>query len=52
VLGLVQVFKDAVLKFPPPQAKPRVKKAKSKPRPKARKKAAPRRKKPTRRKKK
>ena len=54
VLGLVQVFKDAVLKFPPPQAKPRVKKAKPKPKPKAkaRKKAAPRRKKPTKRKKK
>jgi len=30
VLGLVQVFKDAVLKFPAPQAKPRVKKAKKK----------------------
>ena len=52
VLGLVQVFKDAVLKFPPPQAKPRVKKAKPKPRAKAKKKAAPRRKKATRRKKK
>ena len=48
VLGLVQVFKDAVLKFPSPQAKPRVKKAKAK----AKKKAAPRRKKPTKRKKK
>ena len=52
VLGLVQVFKDAVLKFPSPQAKPRVKKAKPKARKKAGKKAAPRRKKPTRRKKK
>ena len=52
VLGLVQVFKDAVLKFPSPQAKPRVKKAKAKPRAKAKKKAAPRRKKATRRKKK
>jgi len=52
VLGLVQVFKDAVLKFPSPQAKPRVKKAKPKPRAKAKKKAAPRRKKATRRKKK
>ena len=48
VLGLVQVFKDAVLKFPSPQAKPRVKKAKGK----AKKKAAPRRKKPAKRKKK
>ena len=45
VLGLVQLFKDAVLKFPPPQAKPKVKKAKKK-------KAAKRRKTPTRRKKK
>ena len=45
VLGLVQLFKDAVLKFPAPQAKPRVKKA-------AKKKAAKRRKAPTRRKKK
>ena len=44
VLGLVQVFKDAVLKFPAPQAKPRVKKAK--------KKKAARRKTPTRRRKK
>jgi hypothetical protein len=26
VLGLVQIFKDAVLNFPTPQAKPRVKK--------------------------
>jgi hypothetical protein len=48
VLGLVQVFKDAVLKFPAPSAKPRVKKAKKK----AKKKAAPRRRKPTKRKKK
>jgi len=45
VLGLVQLFKDAVLKFPPPQAKPKVRKAKKK-------KAAKRRKAPTRRKKK
>ena len=45
VLGLVQLFKDAVLKFPPPQAKPKVRKAKKK-------KAAKRRKTPTRRKKK
>src|SRR6185436_20856821 len=52
VLGLVQLFKDAVLKFPPPQAKPKVKKAKKKPKAKAKKKAAPRRKKATRRKKK
>ena len=48
VLGLVQVFKDAVLKFPSPQAKPRVKKSKAK----AKRKAAPRRKKPAKRKKK
>ena len=46
VLGLVQVFKDAVLKFPSPQAKPRVKKSKAK----AKRKAAPRRKKPAKRK--
>ena len=45
VLGLVQLFKDAVLKFPAPRAKPRVKKA-------AKKKAAKRRKAPARRKKK
>jgi hypothetical protein len=45
VLGLVQVFKDAVLKFPPPKAKPRVKKA-------VKKKAAKRRKSPAKRKKK
>jgi hypothetical protein len=45
VLGLVQLFKDAVLKFPPPQAKPKLRKAKKK-------KAAKRRKTPTRRKKK
>jgi hypothetical protein len=44
VLGLVQVFKDAVLKFPSPQAKPKVKKAK--------KAAAKRRKTPTKRRKK
>ena len=44
VLGLVQVFKDAVLNFPRPQARPKVKKA-------AKKKAA-RRKAPTRRRKK
>ena len=50
VLGLVQLFKDAVLQFPAPQAKPKVKKANVK---KAKKKkAAPRRKAPTRRKKK
>ena len=51
VLGLVQVFKDAVLKFPAPQAKSqvrRVKKAKAK----AKKAPAKRRKTPTRRKKK
>jgi hypothetical protein len=48
VLGLVQVFKDEVLKFPSPQAKPRVKKSKAK----AKRKAAPRRKKPAKRKKK
>ena len=46
VLGLVQLFKDAVLKFPAGDAKPRVKKAKAK------KRAAKRPKKPTRRKKK
>jgi hypothetical protein len=46
VLGLVQVFKDAVLKFPAPQDKPRVKKAKKK------KKKAAKRKTPTRRRKK
>ena len=45
VLGLVQLFKDAVLNFPAPRAKPRVKKA-------AKKKAAKRRKPATRRKKK
>ena len=53
VLGLVQVFKDAVLKFPAPQAKSqvrRVKKAKAKV--KAKKAPAKRRKTPTRRKKK
>jgi hypothetical protein len=44
VLGLVQVFKDAVLKFPAPKAKPKVRKAK---------KAAPKRRKaPTKRRKK
>ena len=47
VLGLVQLFKDAVLKFPAPQAKPKVRKAK-----KAKKAPAKRRKTPTRRKKK
>ena len=51
VLGLVQIFKDAVLSFPSAGAKPRVKKAAPK-----KKKAAPKRKaaakKPTRRKKK
>jgi hypothetical protein len=46
VLGVVQVFKDAVLKFPAPQDKPRVKKAKKK------KKKAAKRKTPTRRRKK
>jgi hypothetical protein len=35
VLGLVQIFKDAVLNFPAPQAKPRVQKAKSKPKAKS-----------------
>jgi hypothetical protein len=49
VLGLVQVFKDAVLKFPAPQAKPKVRKAKKA---KAKKAPAKRRKTPTRRKKK
>jgi hypothetical protein len=50
VLGLVQLFKDAVLNFPAPQAKPRVKKAaKKKP---AKKKPAKKAKKTTRRKKK
>jgi hypothetical protein len=49
VLGLVQVFKDAVLKFPAPKAKPKVKKAKKKA---AKRQAAKRRKAPTRRKKK
>jgi len=44
VLGLVQLFKDAVLNFPAPKAKPKLRKAK--------KKAAKRRKTPTRRKKK
>ena len=47
VLGLVQLFKDAVLQFPAPTAKPKVKKARAK-----KKKAAKRRKTPTRRKKK
>lgn len=51
VLGLVQLFKDAVLNFPAPEAKPRVKKAKTKAKAKA-KKAAKRRKAPPRRKKK
>ena len=51
VLGLVQIFKDAVLNFPAPAAKPRVKKAKSVKKAK-KKKAAQRRKTPTRRKKK
>ena len=50
VLGLVQLFKDAVLKFPAPRAKPRVKKAAKKKA--AKKKAAKRRKAPARRKKK
>ena len=45
VLGLVQLFKDAVLNFPAPRAKPRVMKA-------GKKKSAKRRKTPTRRKKK
>jgi hypothetical protein len=49
VLGLVQVFKDAVLKFPAPQAKPKVRKAKQA---KAKKAPAKRRKTSTRRKKK
>ena len=45
VLGLVQLFKDAVMKFPAPTAKPRVRKAVKKKRPaKAKKKAAKRRK--------
>jgi hypothetical protein len=52
VLGLVQVFKDAVLKFPAPTAKPKVRKAKTKVRKAKKKKAAKRRKTPTRRKKK
>jgi hypothetical protein len=47
VLGLVQVFKDAVLKFPAPKTKPRVKKAKT-----AKKKPVRKAKKTTRRKKK
>ena len=51
VLGLVQVFKDAVLKFPAPQAKPKVRKVK-KAKAKAKKAPAKRRKTPTRRKKK
>ncbi|HUQ25170.1 MAG TPA: hypothetical protein VM140_05830 [Burkholderiales bacterium] len=50
VLGLVQLFKDAVLNFPAPQAKPRVKKAAKKKA--AKKKPAKGRKAPTRRKKK
>ena len=41
VLGLVQLFKDAILKFPPPGEKPRVKPAAKK---KKKKKAAPRKK--------
>ena len=49
VLGLVQVFKDAVLKFPAPQAKPKVRKARKA---KAKRAPAKRRKTPTRRKKK
>ena len=52
VLGLVQVFKDAVLKFPGPQAKPKVRKAKKAKKAKAKKAPAKRRKTPTRRKKK
>ena len=51
VLGLVQIFKDAVLNFPAPQAQPRVKKAKTS-KPSKAKKAAKRPKKPSRRKKK
>jgi hypothetical protein len=51
VLGLVQIFKDAVLNFPAPTAKPRVKKAKKAKKAK-KKKAAKSRKTPTRRKKK
>ncbi|MEA3193109.1 MAG: hypothetical protein QOD26_1442 [Betaproteobacteria bacterium] len=55
VLGLVQLFKDAVLNFPAPAAKPRVKKAAKKKAAKkkaVKRKAAKRRKAPTRRKKK
>jgi hypothetical protein len=50
VLGLVQIFKDAVLNFPGPDAKPRVRKAAKKAAKK--KKPARKAKKPTRRKKK
>ena len=49
VLGLVQLFKDAVLNFPAPRAKPRVMKAGKKA---GKKKSAKRRNTPTRRKKK
>ena len=47
VLGLVQLFKNAILKFPPADQKPRVKKAKKK-----KKKAVARRKTTTKRRKK
>ena len=40
VLGLVQIFKDAVLNFPAPDAKPRVRKMAKKPAKKAAKKPA------------
>ena len=50
VLGLVQLFKDAVLNFPAPTARPRVKKAAKKPA--KRKKPAKKAKPSTRRKKK
>ncbi len=52
VLGLVQIFKDAVLNFPAPQAKPRVKKAKKTSKTSKTRKAVKRPKKPSRRKKK
>ena len=45
VLGLVQLFKNAILKFPPPGEKPKVKKAKKKKKAVARKKTTTRRRK-------
>ena len=43
VLGVVQIFKDAVLQFPRPDAKPAVRRKKSVKKPKKKAKKAPRR---------